>query len=1094
MTVNGKQSSVAHHSWWSGVLSSLPRFFRGEVRSSPWSQFLEILLLTGLGVGANAIRLHLFLEVDLIFGSVFAMLILLRYGLIRGTIAGFVISTYTWVLWDHPYAIIIFTAEVFLVGVFHHGKPGRQILFWDTLYWVVAGIPLVYFFYSVPLGLPYVNVGVIMLKQAVNGVLNTALAMAAFMILAVVTERTSRQSNIARNTATFSRLPSIRSVLSIAIVLMVLFPVISAISHFTRLEARRFEEEIVQKVEQAAYSSVRIVNVWEQDLTNTMYAVVEQMREHPEYFADQIEPVMIEMFHQGFYRIGIADHSGRISAVGPSRTDSPEDLYQPVLPDQDSFHSPDASDERDDAPPFEGFSTELKWGDGSFPVWRLLHDDDEAIVFADVRLDPLGELLTETVVTLGVDIVLLDSRGRIIAASEADRMILEPFQLPDDGGRVHLSPVTFLSIPDLPQGSGLMNRWRRTGVVSTHELVRPAGWNLVVHAGFGQYHDILYGRILSNMYVMGIITLVAILVSIVLSHGLVRSLQRLALVTARYAEEIEQPGSGNAVTGEWPVSGIREVDRLGLSFRRTLNRIRDYVHEISAAREAAEEASRAKTSFLANMSHEIRTPMNSILGFSEMLREHVPQETAQWEYLENIHRSGRALMQLLDDVLDLSRVESGRVRIEHRPIDPRSCMTDVRAVFSETARRKGLLFEMQADESVPRLVRADELRLRQVLFNLVGNAVKFTDRGSVRTTMSAIAEAASSDALDGSDTVTLIMEVQDTGIGIAHDQVNRIFFPFTQQQEQDTRKYGGTGLGLAISDRLVKIMGGTIEVESEQGKGSLFRVILPGVPVANMAEVTAYKEEPSSPGLSSMRSGSLSGVRILVAEDDPINVMVVGKFLESSGATLITAGNGEEAVALVEENHPDLVLMDLQMPVLDGRQAARLIREMAGFSGIPIVALTAGNVEKMEHEDQKLFTDVLRKPYSRTDLEATIHGVLGIAYPAETDGSNAFVDLIGEDGHISIPEDQVNQELAQSFADQLGEEYWFLRRAINFPDLRDFCERLRDLAAPFEASILIRIVARLERLADRVQIEEIMTQLSALEVLLKREEGRAGHG
>ncbi|HYE50687.1 MAG TPA: ATP-binding protein [Azospirillaceae bacterium] len=356
-------------------------------------------------------------------------------------------------------------------------------------------------------------------------------------------------------------------------------------------------------------------------------------------------------------------------------------------------------------------------------------------------------------------------------------------------------------------------------------------------------------------------------------------------------------------------------------------RIRQMFHlqlELLDAKEAADAANRAKSSYLATLSHEIRTPMTGMLGLTRLMLE-TQLSPRQREYVRTMHDSGEALLSILNDVLDLSKVEAGRMDIEQVDFDPRRLVEGVAGLMQGRAAEKGLAIEASVADAVPARLTGDPLRLRQVLVNLVGNAIKFTERGKVRITAGVEAR--------GDGRVTLGIVVSDTGIGIPEEAKCRLFDAFAQADAGISRRYGGTGLGLAISHRLVGAMGGEIGFRSEAGQGSDFWFTVPlAVAEAVPEGAPAAPPAPDVPSLS-----------ILVAEDVPANQMVLEAFLRSRGHRVALVEDGAAAVAAVAEGRFDLVLMDMQMAGMDGLSAARRIRALADAerARVPIIATTA---------------------------------------------------------------------------------------------------------------------------------------------------------
>ena len=395
-------------------------------------------------------------------------------------------------------------------------------------------------------------------------------------------------------------------------------------------------------------------------------------------------------------------------------------------------------------------------------------------------------------------------------------------------------------------------------------------------------------------------------------------------------------------------------ERLEERVRERTSELEAEVRERQKAELAAQRANQAKSEFLANMSHEIRTPMNAILGFSEILAGKV-QDTRHREYVQAIHSSGKSLLRLINDILDLSKVEAGKLLLEFAAIDPRTVLHELETVFSRKVEEKGLTFTTEIAADFPNAVLLDEARLRQVLLNLVGNAIKFTERGFVRV----LARVEVGTAGEG---LRLVFEVHDSGVGIRPEERETIFGAFEQQTGQSHARYGGTGLGLAISKRLVDLMGGEITVESEVGKGSIFRVTLQNVEEAAMAEVLPHEFTDEHATVV------FEPVTILVAEDVALNRDLIKGYLEGFHLEIMEAFNGRQAVDLARTHRPALILMDIKMPELDGIQASQILKADPCTRSIPIVAVTASTMKSEEEKIGAIADGFLRKPITRAEL------------------------------------------------------------------------------------------------------------------------------
>jgi PAS domain S-box-containing protein len=529
---------------------------------------------------------------------------------------------------------------------------------------------------------------------------------------------------------------------------------------------------------------------------------------------------------------------------------------------------------------------------------------------------------------------------------------------------------------------------------------------------------------------------------------------------------------------------IRDADRAVLGYIHVAHDIRYRLAQEALLRDAAaaaERANEAKSRFLANMSHEIRTPLNAVIGLAWLL-ERTALDQEQAGHVANIRSAGGALLGIVNDVLDLSRIEAGEMPLEHLVFSLRNLCSELQAVFGDQARAKGLALRLAPDPALPDALVGDPTRVRQILLNLLANAIKFTERGEVELSIRRVDAAG--------EGCRLCFTVRDTGIGIAPDTLERLFQPFAQADASTTRRFGGSGLGLSIVVNLVDMMGGRISVASTPGEGSCFEVVLP----FEMGDPRAL-ELPGSRGEPGLQR--LDGVRILLVDDSEINLAVAGRLLELEGACVTVGRNGSEAIAIVAAR-PELhlVLMDIQMPVMDGLEAARRILRQMGEAAPRLVALTAGNtVSERQRAREAGFAEILSKPIDPERLVDAILRVLAI------DAGAAPAALVAADSGWpeidGIDTAQARRRFAGDsamFGDMLAAVLALCDEALlqgaqvprDTAALAGLMHRLKGNAATLAASGLAETAARIETACRRRREEALAPALEDLGRLARR--------
>ncbi len=489
------------------------------------------------------------------------------------------------------------------------------------------------------------------------------------------------------------------------------------------------------------------------------------------------------------------------------------------------------------------------------------------------------------------------------------------------------------------------------------------------------------------------------------------------------------------------------------------------------AKETAEIANHAKSEFLANMSHEIRTPMNAILGFAELLREGISKDAKYGLYVKNIESSGKTLLNLINDILDLSKLEAGKLELNYDPVSPASLVKDTNQIFSLATKKKGLKFRVFLNPELPSRIKIDETRLRQILFNLVGNAVKFTHKGEVEITLDFENKSEESRKFD------LVLEVRDTGIGMADETREIIFEPFRQRHGQSSRKYEGTGLGLSITKRLVTMMSGSIEAQSKLGEGSTFTVRLPDIEFDVAEELSVKKTKKRNIEFEPCKA-------LLVEDDDPARAVVQG-FLDQTPIKIIEAKNGREGCELASIVRPDVILMDVQMPEMDGIEAIKRLRSNKDTKSIPIVLMTALAPEKYE-EVEGLIDDYAQKPLLKESLINCLTKYLPHKVKPESEPENdetEHVQALIDEFKKSYP--KLNDDAKLELNSELYKSWKSAKTSLIIDKIKEFASELKKFSERYDCPPIGQYGEELDEKLDLFDIEKIIELMPVYEKMLE---------
>ena len=1045
-----------------------------------------LLALIAAGLTGNYFKFSIFLNIDFIFGSIFAMLALQLFGPGRGIPAAAAIAGYSYILWNHPYAIIIMTAEVAAVGWLMIRRKVGMVLA-DTLFWLIIGMPLAYLFYHEVMQIPLSNTYIVMIKQAVNGIANALVARLVFTVYAL----RSRSSLI-----------SYREIVYNLLTFFVLCPALIMLAVSSRIDFNEIDSQIRSSlIRDSGRLSLRL-ETW---ILNRKYAIINLAEMAVSRAPQQMQPYLehTKKSDINFLRIGLLDRTATTTAYFPLIDETGKSTIginyadRPFIPILKQSLKPMLS--------------EVSLSMIGSPKPRVAVIAPVVIegvyggyVFGALDLTQIREHLDKSALENAMLYTLIDKNGLIIMTSRSDQAVMAPF-MRSKGKLNRLDKEISLWVPTLPPNTAISDRWKESYYVKEASIGDLAEWRLILEQPVAPFQKKLYDQYTGKLTLLFVILLVALALAELFSRKFVITLGRLRTLThelplrlATDGKEISWPKSGIEeanhlinnfkemadslseqlietrqineslerrveerteelreseqayrtvadFTYDWEYwltpdgnmryispscefhtgysaeefrrdsgllvrithpeerdelashvavhqDGVRRPDKHSIDFRiinksgeerwfghicqpvyddsgkymgqracnRDITESKQVEEDLRLAKAAAEAASIAKSQFLANMSHEIRTPMNGMIGLTDLLLG-TELTDEQRNYAELAKFSGKNLVQLISDILDLSKIETHKIELEEEYFDLRAETAGTIKLLSPRALEKGLNLEMYIDPDVPLSLNGDPGRLRQIVTNLISNAIKFTPKGSVSLKIHKDAEDEQS--------ATLNFQIRDSGIGIAADKLESIFEAFTQADGSTTREFGGTGLGLTISRQLAELMGGTVGVVSTKGEGSTFWFT-----AVLRKQTECNVQPPLSPLLKNEPIGESS--RILLAEDDQITQLVTKAILVRSGYRVDVAGTGSVALELLEDNDYAVVLMDCMMPVLNGYEAAAVIRDLTSKvrnHAIPVIALTANAMR--EDRDKCLaagMNDYLSKPLEVSDLLAML--------------------------------------------------------------------------------------------------------------------------
>ena len=1023
---------------------------------------LVAALLAVLGYAGNYLALPIAYGVSFIFGSIFSIIAIVLLGGCWGVMVSIIAASYTFILWNHPYAIIIFAMEALWIGLALR-RGYANLVFIDALFWLSLGWISVVVFYGAIMDLGAQSVLMIGLKQSINGLFN---ALIANLILYIPFIR--KQARYAFSTYTY------KNMMFNAIAVFLMVPTLSLLLFDNYRENIALNKEAASKVQAETYQLTNEISQWVGSYLNA----VANVSALPDEFglrstrSLQMQLARITELFPDFMNVYIANEDAVTIGFYPPVNDKGESTIGLNFSDRPYFQRMAQEGEPVVSDVFMGR------GGTSKPIITLSVPVMKGNVLSHfalgaVDLQQIQKNLIHHANKYGLRVTLIDSRTKVIISTDNERKPLQILPKLDDQKLETDIENVFLYVPNKSTNVSAMKIWKGASYFSSTPIEK-TGWTLQVEYPLAPMQSTLYASAIIGLSAVAILFIPLLFIALALSNLLTRPLQRLANISVNLPDRLD---SGQEI--KWPESNIREVDQLVSNFKNasyalagkigTLNNrlslatdsagigvwdfnVKDNiliwddwmyivygtnkedfsgaydawrnglhpddrarceaelqevlehgkefdtefrviwkngeVHYIKAngqvqrdaqgnaermiginyditerkesfeklqqALEKAEVANQAKSEFLANMSHEIRTPMNGVIGMINLLLR-TNLNDKQLNYAQTVKSSAESLLNIINDILDFSKVEAGKLQLEPIDFDFHQMMHEFESIMSFRTQEKGLSLICPEHNEAAFWLHADVGRIRQIMINIVGNAIKFTEQGDINISYELKPQE--------NNQTQLRVEVSDNGIGLSEEQQQRLFDRFSQADGSTTRRYGGTGLGLAISKQLVELMNGEIGCKSTLGAGSTFwfSVILDNgkqpvvgdtiemdVSATDSTEDTAALDPAQAMQTNHSEAIAQFSGRALVVEDNAVNQLVAQSQLEDLGMVVELADNGKIAIEMLAHQRYDLVFMDCQMPVMDGFDASGVIRDSQ--SGVldhqvPIIAMTANAIK-----------------------------------------------------------------------------------------------------------------------------------------------------